>query len=562
MESDETGQVDRWRRFVNEVQTLVLPVHGGRLVKSLGDGMLLEFDSVRCAMSAAIDMQRRITAYNGGLPQAASMHLRIGAHVADVVRDSLDIYGTGVNLASRIAGLAGPGEIVISADARDQLVPALEVDIEDLGECYLKHVAAPVRTYRVGAAGSQPVIQGEARILSPQSTIAVIPFTAGDPQQSVLGELLSDGVNAQLSLMAELRVISRLSCSAFAGRAVNLSVIAERLQAHYVLSGSVYAQGDALLVSAELSETRGGSVVWATRLPGTVSELVQAHAQVIDVLAEGVLQAVLRTEVARARTAPLPTLESYSLLLGAVNLMHRQSRTDFERARELLEHLSERHPRHATPKAWMAKWYAVSAAQGWSPNATSGPMIARQHVESALACEPTHSLAWAIRGLLHGYVDADFDAAESDYRHALENNPNESLAWLFLATLHGWRGQGDAAAQAADEALRLSPLDPLKYYFDSLAGAAMLGARRYDRAIELSLRSLRSNRSHLSTFRVLAMAQALSGDVAAARKTIDELLAKDPQFTVDSFLRTSPWRMSADAAQLCDALAEAGVPRH
>jgi tetratricopeptide (TPR) repeat protein len=178
----------------------------------------------------------------------------------------------------------------------------------------------------------------------------------------------------------------------------------------------------------------------------------------------------------------------------------------------------------------------------------------------ALSCEPANALAWAIKGLLHGYVDADFAAAEAAYVEALRNNPNESLAWLYLATLQGWRGKAVEAIEAADQAMRLSPLDPLKYYFDSLAGAAMLGARQYDRAIELSRRSIRSNRAHLSTFRVLAIAQALSGDVIAARQTVGELLLQDPRFTVATFLRTSPWRVSPDASVLGAALREAGVP--
>ena len=181
-------------------------------------------------------------------------------------------------------------------------------------------------------------------------------------------------------------------------------------------------------------------------------------------------------------------------------------------------------------------------------------------MERALACEPANSLAWAIRGLLHGYVDADFNAAEADFTEALTNNPNESLAWLYLATLHGWRGRRAQAVDAAERALRLSPLDPMKYYFDSLAGAAMLGAHEYGRAIELSRRSIRSNRAHLSTFRVLAMAQALSGDLASARQTIKALLENDPRFTVSAFRRASPWRLSPEAALLCEALREAGVP--
>jgi class 3 adenylate cyclase/TolB-like protein len=560
MEADEAGQVDRWRRFVNEVQAVVLPRNGGRMVKSLGDGMLLEFETVRDAVSASLDMQRRVSAYNAGRPESAAMYLRVGVNVGEFVRDSIDIYGRGVNLAARIASLAGPGEIIVSADVRDQLVPGLDADAEDLGECYLKHVAEPVRVYRVGAPGFHPVVLGKEEALTLQPTIAVIPFSVQGEEHAVVGDLVADSIDAQLSPTAELRVISRLSCRAFADRQPDPHLIAAHLHADYLVSGTVYLRGERLVLSAELCETHQGYVVWGERVSGMLADLFDPQSTLTDRIARGVHDAILQREVQRARTVALPSLQSYSLLLGAVNLMHRQSRPDFERARELLEHLEDRHPRHATPKAWIAKCFAISAAQGWVEDPMRGAQAAHRHVEMALSCEPHNSLAWAIRGLLHGYVDVDFDAAEADCREALAHNPNESLAWLYLATLHGWRGRRAEAVDATRQALRLSPLDPMKYYFDSLAGAAMLGAHEYERAIEFSRRSIRSNRAHLSTFRVLALAQALSGDVESARLTIRELLEKDPRFSVSVFKRASPWRLSPDAMLLCEALREAGVP--
>jgi len=560
-ELDESNHIDRWRRFVDETVTDVLPARNGRLAKSLGDGMLLEFGTVRDAVAAALDLQGRVAPYNASHPPAFAMHLRIGGHVAHVVRDSRDIYGAGVNLAARVASLAGPGEVVITADFRDELFEGLDADIEDLGECRLKHVGQPVRAYRVGPIGPQPTMPSDPSNLMLQATVAVIPLdVASSGEDRIVGQLLADAVIARLSLSAELRVISRLSSSAFAGRSREVKLIATHLQADYIVSGSVYVRGDRLVVSGELCETHGGSVIWAEQVPGTVDELLQGSSSLVERVAGSVHDAILRREVHQARLHAMPTLQSYSLLLGAVNLMHRQTRSDFGRAKELLEHLSERHPRHAAPRAWLAKWYAIGAAQGWHADQAASVGAARQEVRRALESEPTNALAWAVKGLLAGYVDADFGAAEAAYQEALRHNPSESLAWLYLATLQGWRGEAVNAVTSAEQALRLSPLDPLKYYFDSLAGAAMLGAHRYERAIELSQRSLRSNRSHLSTLRVLAMAQGLSGEIEAARATVLELRQKDPAFNVATFLRVSPWRVSPEVSMLADALREAGVP--
>jgi class 3 adenylate cyclase/TolB-like protein len=561
MELDESAHIDRWRRFVDETVREVLPSANGRLVKSLGDGMLLEFDSVRQAIAASLGLQARADALNARCADAFAMRLRIGANVAEVVRDEHDIYGAGVNLTARVAALAEPAGIVVTADFRDELFDGLDAEIEDMGECRLKHVTQPVRAYRVSAPGAAPVASPPPPGLVLQATVAVIPFdAAGSVDDRVVGQLVADGVIAHLSMTAELRVISRLSSNAFAGRGEDPRKIALHLQADYVVSGSALLIGDRVVVSTELCEAGGTTVTWADRVSGTVAQLLETGGSLIEQIADGVHHAILQREVRLAQSHPMPTLKSYSLLHGAVNLMHRQTRSDFGRARDLLEHLSERHPRHATPRAWLAKWYAIGAAQGWHQDQARSASIARQEVRRALDSEPGNALAWAINGLLSGYIDADFDAAATAYREALRQNPSESLAWLYLATLQGWRGEAGEAVLSAGQALRLSPLDPLKYYFDSLAGAAMLGAHRYDEAIALSQRSLRHNRSHLSTLRVLAMAQALGGDVEAARVTGRELLDKDPTFNVSTFLRVSPWRVSPEVSTLADALREAGVP--
>lgn len=564
IEQHEFDVIERWRRFVNEVVTEVLAPGGGRLVKSLGDGMLLEFSEVLPAVRASLEMQKRIGAYNAGREAADALQLRIGMHAADVVVDEIDVYGSGVNLASRLTTLAGPGEIVVSPQIRDQLVPDLDAAVEDLGECYLKHIAKPVRAYRVGAAGEHSVLPAgdrDAAVLQP--TVAVIPFAGRGTLErpDVLGELIADGVIGRLSTTAELRVISRLSSSVFACRAIDPQAVAAHLDTQYVLSGSHHALGERIIVSAELADARNSTVVWADRLSTSLADLMQVDSELIGRIAEASHQAILRAEVRRSRTRPLPTLESFSLLLGAVSLMHRQSNADFARSREMLEHLSERHPRHATPKAWLAKWYAVCAAQGWSANAESDAVVARSIVGRALASEPGNALAWTIKGLLHGYVDKNFDDAESAYLEALRNNPNEPLAWLFLGSLNGWRGNGPVARDAAERALRLSPLDPLRYYFDSLAAAAMLGAHDYARAIELAERSLRSNRAHLATFKVLVLAQTLAGDMEGAAHTARELRARAPAFSVEHFLSHSPWRVSPEASTFAAALREAGVPQ-
>ena len=214
MEDDEEGVILRWLRLVDHVVKDVLPASEGRLVKSTGDGLLLEFMRVQSAMTAAFAIQRASDIANLGLPADRRMLLRMGAQVGEVIADEHDVYGRGVNLAARLTTLAGPGEIVVSAGVRDQLTPILDADVEDLGECFVKHMDKPVRAYRVGPPGPRPVIEpGAGALPELLPSIAVIPFSVRgtEPEHLMLGEMLADEIIAALSRTSELHVISRLS---------------------------------------------------------------------------------------------------------------------------------------------------------------------------------------------------------------------------------------------------------------------------------------------------------------------------------------------------------------
>ena len=206
MQEDEAGTVQRWRAFVDYVVHQLLPGQDGRLVKSLGDGLMLEFPRVATATGMAFAMQEAIAHAGVGVPAERRLHLRIGIHVSPLVTDEHDIYGHGVNLAARLTTLAGPDEIVVSADVRDQLTPALDADIEDLGECYVKHVQQPVRAFRVGAPGERPVIERGNLAEDLRATIAVIPFRPRTLHATtdVLGQLLADEVISSLSRSPEV----------------------------------------------------------------------------------------------------------------------------------------------------------------------------------------------------------------------------------------------------------------------------------------------------------------------------------------------------------------------
>ncbi|HZT55315.1 MAG TPA: adenylate/guanylate cyclase domain-containing protein [Burkholderiaceae bacterium] len=563
MQANEADVIDRWRRFVNEVRTQVLPAHGGRLVKSLGDGLLLEFGTVPAAVAASLDVQRRIMPFNVGRDANAVMGLRIGVHVAEVVVDALDIYGAGVNLAARLADLAAPGEIAASAEARDALAEGVDADLHDLGECFLRRIDEPVRAYRIETPDSDRsflALSDKPPDLTP--TVAFIPPLPLDSSNANpgLGELIADGVIGRLSRNALLKVISRLSSSALKGRGLAAGEIGKLLDAAYVLSGSYTVGNQRIVVDLELCDTRSGVAVWGDRLAAPLADLIETDSVLIGAAADAVSHHVVEHALKGAMQRSLPTLSSYAVYLGALSLMHRASRTEFERAKELLDHLIDRHRRVPTPRAWLAQWYVLRLTRGWSREAASDVGLAMNQAQRAIDLDSSCGLAYAMAGFVQCHLKQDLEAADELYGQALDANPNEAIAWLFKGVLHTFKGEGPAALEASDRALSLSPLDPLRYYYYSLAASAAVAAGNYGRAIDLATRSLRSNRTHTSTYRALAMAQALSGREQEARATATQLLVLEPDFTVSGFLRRSPSGRTAAGALYADALRVAGVP--
>jgi adenylate cyclase len=562
MQEDEAGTIQRWRGFVDHVVHHLLPASEGRMVKSLGDGMMVESPDVHKAVAVAFAMQDASAVANESLPVERRMRLRIGIHVSSLVADEYDVYGHGVNLAARLTTLAGPDEIVVSADVRDQLTPALDADVEDLGECYLKHVQQPIRAFRLGLPGEQPVIETLASSDDLRATIAVIPFTPRSvvTGTEVLGQVLADEAISMLSRSPEVNVVSRLSTAAFQGRDAKLNDVSAYLGAHYAVSGSYHVDGDRLMLKAEMADTRTMQVAWSQTLKGSVKGIVAGSDPLANRLAAEACAAMMVRELQRAQGQAAQSLESHTLLFSSIALMHRISPLASQRSYQMLQALIERKPRLAAPYAWLGKWHVLRVSQGWSDDAAKDGRLALDNTKRALDRDATSSLALTVEGQVNTYVLKQLDVAEQRYEAALQSNPNDSLAWLLKGTLHAFRDQGKEAVRHSKHALKLSPLDPLQYYFDSLAATAALSANDYARALRLAERSLRLNCTHASTLRVMITALCRLGRMDEARRHVGQLLALEPGFSVARYLERSPGAPYKLGRDVASALADAGVP--
>jgi adenylate cyclase len=565
-EKFEARTIDQWRRFADLAREQIAPAHGGgRLVRTVGDGLLLEFETAGAASTAAFALHSALARFNGPdvgeqIEQGA-MWLRIGLHLADVVADSHDLWGNGVNLAARLSTLAQPGQTIASAELRCALDDAVHADIEDLGLRYLKHITEPVRAFVLRPPGST----GAATPRSPSTedlrpAVAVVPFVAlpADPEHDALGHAMADDIIASLSRHPGLRVLSRASTAAVRGANLELPRLRELLGASFLLTGQFYVRGKRVRLAAELCELRGGQVLWAGGVGGDVDAVFEGQDELVPHLVAQVSQQVLAHELARVRSLPMSSLASYSLLLGAQGLLNSLSPPDFASAREALGHLADRHPRQAAPHAMMATWYAYRVLQGWTESPAQDVQRSSESADAALQRDPTSTDALIARGLAHVFVRRDFSEAERDYRQALSHDPHCAAAWARLSECQSQAGELAEAVRSALHAIALSPLDPQRFLYESYAARAAFVRKDYPHAIELARASVRRNAMHSPAHRLLIASLWLDGQLELARRAAGDLVRLLPGARAgDGPSATSLARARTPFVQ---ALLDAGVP--
>lgn len=532
-----------WRTRV----AAAVAAQGGEWLQRGQSALLAQFAQMRHALQAAWSLR----GYGAESP-------RMGVHRAEGWPGAAD--RSGAELALALSDLAEPGLLVGSSAALGDITPVLDADCEDLGERLLRGIDQPVRAYRMQPPGGHEASWDASNGDDLRPTLAVIPFAEHGSGQAALGEILADEIISALSRSAELNVVSRLSTTGFRGRSAALSEVAAHLHATYVLSGAYRTTTGGVILSAELAEPASGRVLWAQELRGRIDGIIEGKDELIDRILAAVSRAVVNREIERTRLHSPQSLSTSSLLIAAIALMHRLSHSDFQRAHELLCIVIERTPRHAVPQAWMAKWHVLRVWQGWSDTPQIDTQAAIDFGKRALDNDSQCSLALTIDGFVHTNLLRSLDVAQQRYELALQVNPNDALAWGLIGMLHAFKGEGTPAVRGTRRGLRLSPLDPHRYFYDVLAAAAELTAGHHDRAISLAQRSLRGNRMHASTFRVLAIAQWLAGQHDAARQTVTELMRIEPKLTVGSWLQLSPSRNFPIGDLCAKALQAAGVP--
>ncbi len=581
MRAAEHETASRLSRLWSQVHPQVLTPLGAELAEpQTGDELLIRVPHPQRVVECARLLHLLAQQINVGYPPERAIRLRIGAHHARYLRSAHGKFGVDLNLASRIAKAARPGQTLISGRLRSLLNSELDGELLDQGEYRLKGLEdEPQRVFALTGAAAErlpeDVDRAIARRLSLKPTLLVMPFeppaTAAPLQGLGAGDVATERLVHLFSQSPWLHVINGLSASELRGRQLSMGEVYRCARADYVLRGQVRSEGtdhsdprQPIRLELELWRQGAGDPIWQHSVQGRVYDLLSAEGDLLAPVVYGVASRVDRVEKHAALSlragAALPSLKAHTLYLDAVDALHRFDRQRFDHCRAVLVHLHEQSPTHPDPLAWLARWHTFNSVQGWSADRRYDAEQAMAYSERALDRDPHSSLALTMAGAAQAGIQLDPHKAQALYSQALQHNPNDSLAWVMSSVAQGFMSQAEPALANSELALGLAPLDPMGYYYHSLGASAALGARQWGRATALAERALTANSLHGSTYRVLAIAHALNGRISESRAVVARLLAIEPDASLDMFLRRVPTHFE-DRDLYANALLTAGLPK-
>ena len=590
METAEAETLARLKAHRAELIDPLLVEHGGRLIKLMGDGALVEFPSVVEAVACALDIQRGMAEREAGSPDDQAIRFRMGINLGDVLIDGDDLYGDGVNIAARLEGLAEPGGIVLSAAAFDQVVGKMSVTAHDLGQQTLKNIARPVHAYAIGgprsATGSgrrnwpvlalaliglvvvvasglfwtpqqrpAPSMSGEPRPVGERPAIAVLPFVnLADPADTYLSDGLTEDVAAALAKFGELAVIDPAASLAVRDRNAAAEAVGRELGAQYLVRGTVRRDGPQVRVGVQLIDARTGALLWSRRYDESLSDIFRVQDDISRQVAGAMAVRLDQLEQARIATKPPGSLEAYDLVLRGRQLLWQGTRTSNREARVLLADAVAKDPTYAPAQVALGDALREYGISGWTEFPEDAIAQAEQAAHAALALDPGLASAHRLLGDIF-MTRHQYDLALAEYDRAIAANPSD--AWSYANRGDGlvWAGDQVAAVASLETAQKLNP----GIGYGSL-GLSYYLVGRYVDAIAMLDRGLPGEPipfARASNLAVLAASHAQLGNAEAAARAKAVLAKVSPFF--DREILLSQLRAEADRARLREGLAKAGI---
>ncbi|MGD8766125.1 MAG: tetratricopeptide repeat protein, partial [Desulfobacteraceae bacterium] len=609
MDDDEEETVRTLTAYRTAINDLVQQ-YRGRVVDTPGDNILAEFTSVVDAINCAVKIQRELAERNAELPYNRKMEFRIGVNIGDVIEEEGRIYGDGVNIAARLESMAEAGGICISGRAYDQVANKLGLEYENLGEHQVKNITTPIRVFRVlsfpGAAAHRVVqakkavgkkwrnlavaagsvalivavavgvwqfytyrpkvepasVEKMAYPLPDKPSIAVLPFEnmSGDPSQDYFSDGLTDQIISTLSKFRSLFVISRTSTFTYKGKPVKVQKVAEDLGVKYVLEGSVQRTADRIRITAQLIDATTGHHIWSARYDREPKDIFAIQDDITLEITKALRVKFTVGEQARLWAKSSTTnLTAWKKYVQAADYVFRFSKGDNAIARRLLEEAIVLDPMYADAYVGLSTTHFFDARFGWVKSRAESVKMALKYAQKALELNDTLDSAYTMIGGVY-FLQGQYENAIAEGERAIALNPNGALSYQALAGWVGCSGRWDESVELAKKSIRLQPFPPASYYH--WLGRAYFMTEQYDEAIATLNKALHVNPNYLPAHAFLAACYSSSNRQAEAESAAKEVLRINPNFTLESYAKTLPYKNKADVERYVAALRKAGLPEH
>jgi TolB-like protein len=546
----------------------------GRTFFFAGDGLMAEFPSaieaLKCALRVHADTARR----NARLPPDQWLQFRVGINSGEIMLQADRTGGTAVNVAARLEALAEPGGVCMSAAVFEQVRRTVAAPYEPLGERSLKNIRDPVMVYGIPASACSSWINMPAlpRMSMPDMTaaesgseyrpsLAVLPFRTLQKDQSdaYFAEGMIDDIIRALGGLKDLLVISRSSTIGFARMPLDVRRVGHELDVRYVLHGSVRRAGNALRIAVELSETQTGSVIWADRFDGDITDLFDLQDRIALRVATAIAPQLRERELNRAQRKHPDSLTAYDLTLQALDRFYRMDRSSLQQARDLLEQAIAHDPGYATAYSHLASLRMRWIGQGWSVDEMADRTSAAGAARMAIERDRNDALGLAIYGHLQSYLLKDYDVAQEYLERAMAAGPSCAWAWAYSSLTCGYLGDVATAIARAERAIRLSPIGADSFWLEHYLSQAYYLGGRYDDAIAWGRMSAAHAGANTSNLRALIAALVAAGEIDEAHKMAQRLMELVPTFQLSTFRARTPLRGEV-RDRFAERLRQAGVP--
>lgn len=541
--------------------------HQGRIVKTTGDGLLIEFPSVIEAVQCAVEVQRAMQERNSDVPTDHRIEFRVGINLGDIIIDGDDIYGDGVNVAARLEGLAEANGICVSRVVHDQVRDKLGLGFEDLGERQLKNIARPVRVFRIATPdiGLRTQSAHPTLAIPDKPSIAVLPFTniSGDPEQDYFADGMVEDIITALSHFKALFVIARNSSFTYKGRAVDVKLVGRELGVRYVLEGSVRKAANRVRITGQLVDTATGVHLWANRFDGGLGDIFDLQDQVTESIVGAIAPAVEKAEIERARCKQTERLDAYDhYLRGLAKSYQDASQQACNEALQLFNSAIKLDPDFATAYARAAFCYANAKAFGWISLTPAKVAEVSRLAQRAVELGRDDAIALADSGWALAYVVRDLDRGAALIDRALALNSNVAEAWDCGGWVKNWLGEYELAIERFTRAIRLSPLDPWIAPMRAGTAHANFFLNRYDEAASWAAMALQDNPNSQPLLRIGAASNAMAGRLDLAQKAVVRLRKLNPTLRVSNLKNVlGPYRRAEDISRYEEGLRRAGLPK-